>query len=259
MNKICRLITILVVLALPAATVQAALVASIHVDNSITDAVNVDVAGPLAARDTSGNANTIGTLSGAVNFLAASPGESVSDISGFSATSQFRDLNRFGGNANGGSVVTWDFDFSGQSSPEWQFNIDLTAEGGKPADHTLGFYISYNDGGSLSLDTTDIKGETPGADALVVSNSVEYVSLLPLNPDATSIATSIDITSVVNTAIANGGGIRIAMVDNTFQNTIAFQNDSGIVAVPEPAQFALLFGVGTLGFVLLRRRLKQTT
>jgi hypothetical protein len=258
MNKTGSILTISIVSAMTAATAQGALVASIHVDNNITDAVNVDVAGPLAVRDTSGDPNTIGTLAGSVTFLAASPGESISDISGFSATSQFRDLNHFGDNANGGSVVTWDFDFAGQSSPVWQFNVDLTAEGGKPATHNLGFYISYNDGGSLSLDTTDIKAATPGAGALVVSNSAEYVSLLALDPTATSIATSVDITFVVNTAIANGGGIRIALVDNTFQNTIAFQNDSGIVAVPEPATYALLFGFATLGIVLHRRRLKRT-
>jgi hypothetical protein len=62
----------------------------------------------------------------------------------------------------------------------------------------------------------------------------------------------VDITAMVNSAMANGGGIRIALVDNTFRNDIKFYKDTGIQAIPEPATLSLMASVGLM--MVLRRR-----
>lgn len=250
--KNCSRIVIMATIAMWAAGSRAELIGSLHMSAGV-DILDVDVMGPELTRTANGDVNTRGTVEGSLNFLAASPGQLISDVRAFSASTTLRDLNRFGNNSNGGSVLTWDYNFTGQSSPNYNFHVDFTAEGGKPVDQSLGFFISYNDGGSLSLDTTDIKTETPGAGALVSANSAEYVSLLDLGPAATSGVLDFDITSMVNAAMANGGGIRIALVDNTFRNTVTFFNESGIQAVPEPATFGLVAIFGG-GVIFIRRR-----
>ena len=247
-----RILAMLAVSALAVLSANAELIGSLHMTAGI-DILDVDVMGPETTRTGNGNVNTRGTVEGALSFLAATPGELISDVRAFSASTVLRDLNRYGNNGNGGSLVVWDFDFTGQASPAFNFHVDFTAEGAKPLDQTMGFYISYNDGGSLSLDTTDITTATPGAGALVTANAAEYVPLLDLGPTATSGVLDLDITAMVNTAIANGGGIRVALVDNTFRNTVTFFNDTGIQAIPEPATMSLVALFGGVAFILRPR------
>ncbi|VGO14177.1 hypothetical protein PDESU_02736 [Pontiella desulfatans] len=244
--------TIIMLTGMLAVSSNAELIGSLHMSAGV-DINNVDVMGPELTRTGNGNVNTRGTVAGTLNFLAGTTGLLESDVRAFSASTVLRDLNRFGNNSNGGSLMTWDYDFTGQSSPSFNFHVDFTAEGGKPVDQELRFYVSYNNGGSLSLDTTDITSATPGAGALVSGNTAEYISLLNLGPTATSGILDVDITSIVNTAIANGGGIRIALVDNTFRNTVTFFNDSGIQAIPEPATLGLIAAFGG-GILFIRRR-----
>ncbi|MEM6884587.1 MAG: PEP-CTERM sorting domain-containing protein [Verrucomicrobiota bacterium] len=232
------------------------LIASLHMDNAETDQTNVDTADNLTARGAgaSGAANTTGVLTGTFDFLAANTvGEA--DINAFTNNTVLRDLNRFGSATNGGSIVAWDYNFSGitNNAGGYTFKIDYTAEGGK-SPSPMGFYLSYNNGGGLSLDTTDLASATPNANTLVINNTANYESILSLDTDQTAETLTVDITSQINAAIANGGGVRIAFVDGTFRNTINILNDSGIVAtVPEPSSFALLaLGLGAL--VCARRR-----
>ena len=245
-------------IVLSAGIAQAELIGSLHMVTFPSNITGLDVAGPIATRTGDGDINTRGTIEGQVNYKAF-PGVGLGVLKSFSSGSHFKDINRYGSHANGGSVVTWDFDFSGQSSPEYNFHFDFTAEGGKPEDQTLGFWISYNDGGSLSLDTTDIKladDATNGGDNLVIDNTAEYVPLLDVGPTAASGVLDVDITSMVNTAIANGGGIRIAMVDDTFLNTIKIFNETGIQAIPEPATLGMI-GLFGSAMLFIRRRLMR--
>lgn len=258
MRNYSKITMLAAALVLSAGMVQAELVASLHMETFESNMTGLDVAGPIVSRTVNGDLNTRGTLEGQVNYKAF-PGVGIGVLKSFSSGSHFKDINRFGNHANGGSLVTWDFDFTGQSSPEYNFHVDFTAEGGKPVDQVLRFYISYNDGGSLSLDTTDIKlldDASNGGTNLVIANTAQYVPLLDLGPTAASGVLDVDITSVVNTAIANGGGIRIALVDDTFQNTIKIFKETGIQAIPEPATLGM---VGLFGSVMLfiRRRMRS--
>jgi len=238
--------------AMMVASSYAELVASLHQTAGV-DILDVDVYGPGVTRTTNGNANTQGTLEGAINFQAATSGQFISDIRGFSGETVLRDLNRYASNSDGGSVVTFDYDFTGQSSAGgWNFHLDFSAEGAKNPLDTLGFFISYNDGGALSLDTSDIKTATLSSNS-VIDNASQYVSLLALDPTAVSGVFNVDITAEVNDAIANGGGIRITFVDQTFRNTVKFFNDSGIQAIPEPATIGM-FGIFGGALFILRRR-----
>ena len=81
----------------------------------------------------------------------------------------------------------------------------------------------------------------------MVSNAAEYVPLASLDVTATSGLIDVDISSQIHAAIANGGGVRIALVDNTHLNTIKYYNDSGISSViPEPATWGLVAFCGGL-------------
>ena len=90
---------------LAALSSEAELIGSLHVSAGV-DVLDVDVAGSLAIRSGNGDLNTRGTVGGSINFLAGTAGQLISDLRGFSASTTLRDLNRFGNNANGGSVVT---------------------------------------------------------------------------------------------------------------------------------------------------------
>ena len=240
---------------------HADLVASLHIDNDgFTDIFDVSEAGPMSARSTPGGANvanTVGLLSGDIRFLQDAS-ETISDFRAFSTSTVLIDTNRFGANSNGGAVMTWDFNFAGQTFDTYEFVFDYQAEGGKTANNTIGFFLSYDDGAALTLDNTDITTQTSnrGGNNLVVNNTGEYASLLSVDPASSSGVLSLDITAQVNDAIANGGGLRIALVDNSFRNRFTILNNSGINgfnSVPEPTTTSILVLLG-LGMAMRRSR-----
>jgi hypothetical protein len=208
----------------------------------------------LDTRTATGIEESRGTIQGEVGFLAGSAlgagGYTGAEFKSYSAVCQFNDLNRYANLANGGGLVTWDYDLTGVTS-EGAFKLKVDYLNRNSVANTY-FYISYSNGSTMTLDTTDLSTAAFGATA-IVSDTSRYTLLATLS--SASDIVEIDITSMVSAAQTNGGGIRIAYVDNGYYSDIQFQNDSGIITtVPEPTT-GILFISSASAIMLLRRKL----
>lgn len=221
--------------AFTATLASAELVGSLHVHPN-DDVTNAERAGGLRSRTSAGtsDANTQGTVEGEVSFVAgrelASP---ITDVGAFADATKFRDVNRYGGK-NGG-IVVWDYDLTGLTTNAWELNVDYDSRQNTTGD-PLTWYVSFN-GFGRTLDTTvvtNLPTNTAGGTDLLgdhLRDVTKYIKIgqIANAPAATNVTW--DLTDIVNEAIANGGSIRLAYWDNTYQNEgPRFINDSGLIA-----------------------------
>jgi hypothetical protein len=242
----------ILMLALTAGIAHATLVGSLHY--GVNDDTNgVDRLSGLATRTSDGDADTRGTVQGEIKFLAGTSlgtgGYAGATFDSYSGVCHFRDLNRYAGSAGG--LITFDYDLTGVVN-EGVFKLALDFTYRSTVNDTQ-FYISYSNGSTLTLDTTDISTTPSHGATAIVGDTSKYTQIATLT--GASGTMEIDLTSIITTAQANGGGVRLAYVDNNYLGDVRFQNESGIVTtIPEPATLGLvgLFGVATL---FIRRRL----
>ncbi|WOO43408.1 PEP-CTERM sorting domain-containing protein [Rubellicoccus peritrichatus] len=218
------------------------------------------------SRTTGGNVDTRGAVAGDVGLLAGtvmgSGGYTGLNFANFSFTSNYTNMNRFGG--AGGAFITWDFDFStylagktiGTGAGESSFAVDVNYAGRREgAGGNDGvFYISFNNGSGLTLDTTLVTDMTPGDGATAVMNASNYTSIGTIPGGTGSGSASYDITSFL--ADSTDGRVRVAYFDDSFSAAISVQNASGIVEtinIPEPATVSGFFAVGALVFAAIYR------
>ncbi|QHI70116.1 hypothetical protein [Tichowtungia aerotolerans] len=227
-----KLLVSFAVIAMTAAA-QATLVGSLQIEVNTN---GFDRLTGLATRTATGIEESRGTIQGEVGFLAGSSigtkGYAGATFKSYSVLCQFNNLNRYVGSSDGGGLITWDYDLTGVAN-EGVFKLKLDYLNRNSAVDSY-FYISYSNGSTMTVDTTDLSTAAFGA-AAIVSDTGKYTLLATLS--STSDIVEIDITSIVSVAQTNGGGIRIAYVDNGYYSDIQFQNDSGIITtVPERQQ-----------------------
>ena len=243
-------------IAMLAANSHATLIGSLHI-NANQDTNGVDRLSVFTTRTSNGNEDTRGTVKGNIGLLAgagvgsgAGPVYAGANLLSYSGVSQFNDLNRYAGSAPGGGLITWDYDLSGVAS-EGAFKLMLDFTNRSTANDTH-FYISYNNGSSLTLDTTDVSTNAVHGATAVVSDAGKYTQIATLTGAAGTM--SIDLTSIITTAQVNGGLVRLAYVDNNYLGDVRFQNESGIVTtIPEPATLGMV-GVFGAAVLFIRRR-----
>lgn len=246
-------IVIVAAVAMLAASSYATLIGSLHI-NVNQDTNGVDRLSGFTTRTSNGNADTQGTVMGNVRFLAGAAlgagSYTGANLLTYSGVTQYNDLNRYAGSGPGGGLITWDYDLSGVvSEGAFKLLLDFT---NRVNVNDSQFYISYNDGSSLTLDATDVSANAAHGATAVVSDAGKYTQIATLTGAAGTM--EVDLTSIITTAQANGGSVRLAYVDNNFNGDVRFQNESGIVTtIPEPATLGLvaLFGGGVL---FIRRR-----
>ena len=251
--KYSRVILMTVASLFGAVAAQATLVGSLHYGSN-ADTNSFDRLSGLATRTGDGNLDTRGTVAGEIRFLAGTSlgtgSYAGAKFDSYSFVCHFKDLNRYGGSGSGGGLITWDYDLTGVAN-EGAFKLAIDFTNRSTAQDTQ-FYISYNNGSTLSLDTTDISTNASHGATAVVSDTGKYTQIANLTGAAGTMA--IDLTAIITTAQANGGKVRLAYVDNNYLGDVRFQNESGIVTtIPEPATLGLVavFGGGVL---FIRRR-----
>ena len=246
----------------------AVLVGAFGYNSNGTDVANVQSA-VIGATRTSGNGNNAGTFGVVAGSLGVFGGGEVGvstytgvDTGSFGVGSNFSDMNRFGG-ANG-SLITFDYDLgsylssnpAGGSGGEFTYTVEGSYEGRRTGSGAQAgtFYISYNNGGAQTLDTTLVTAiAINGADDLVAVTS-NYTSIGAITSGSGSGTFNFDVTS--HMAASTDGVIRIAYFDDSFSARIHFRDAAGIVAnesVPEPSSTALL-GLGGLALILRRKK-----
>jgi len=240
---------VLATVAMLASTTQATLIGSLHLEDGQDITAGVDTFSGLNTRTSNGNTDTRGTVQGKVNFLAGASigtgGYAGAKFPIYSFVTQYNDMNRYGGSGPGGGLVTFDYDLSGVvNEGVFKLVLDFT---NRTTAHDSQFYISYNNGSSLTLDTTDVSTNAAHGASAIVSDTSLYTQIANLT--AASGTMEVDLTSIITTAQSNGGLVRLAYVENNYLGDIRLQNESGIVTtIPEPATLGLIsmFGAGVL-------------
>ena len=224
----------------------------------------------LATR-TSGEIAGVGVVAGTLDVIAGST-IGTGDYVGITGSSYqasalaFYNINRYAGL---GALISYDYDFStylsthaaGTAVGEYTYSldIDLTRRNAAGEEGDLNFLISYDNGSSLSLDTSSIvalgAGNTAGFNALAADTS-KYVGI-GSNPSGTAEGVySWDITSYIAASV--DGNIRVLFHDGgDYKGDIGIRNSSGIVAtevIPEPAVMGLV-GFIAMGAMAIRRLL----
>ncbi len=248
---------------------QAEIVGSFLTQNSVLDYTDTMSVTNLAARTNSGNGG--GVVGGTVSAVAgdaygvggATPYYGM-DTASYTENSQFKDLARYGGHA---ALISYDFDFSpyltthaaGTDAGAFSYSLSSLLSGRRTSGGgNVEFYLSYTDGASMTLDTTDIFGLIPGDSATfnaLASNSGKYVLVGAHLANIADATNTWDITSYI--AASTDGKFRVLVKDNgEYLGDVVLSNGSGISAVeviPEPATLGLVGAFGAMVLFIRRR------
>lgn len=184
--------------------------------------------------------DTRGAVAGLCSFIAGHPigsnGYVGVDLDNWSWNNKWKDMTRYGGDDRGG-LIFWDYDLSaylagkdiGSIPGQSQFKIRVDYEA-RTRGLEAPFYISYNDGAGMTLDTTVLTNLTPSLFGTyeIVTNADHFVKVgaVPAPPPESGIV-SFDITDHI--LASTDRVIRVAAFVTEYYGDITLKYASGII------------------------------
>ena len=191
-----------------------------------------------------------------INDAAEGDGSGVGSSNAISSIGMARVQDWRGTNARAVSVIFDGSSFSNGQEYTVSFDVTGDADGQNTGRYWFAEVSGYGADDGILIDGTQ-GGWGGGAKPFAVSGTGGNATILFLED---SLDNGVSLPSANVTGTTNVGfnftyntGTDLAFAAGTFANIFGIDNFQ-IAAVPEPSSFALLAGLGSLGFMVLRRR-----